>query len=94
MLPNRIALYLTAIGDLVAAVAPFVFDFGGSEKVIAYVGSIIALNAVVVAWLNGWQKYEERTDLLEAEVPGFAPVVAPSAGEPPAGAVGGKQGEQ
>lgn len=63
MLPNRIALYLTAIGDLAAAVAPFVVDFGGSEKVVAYTGTIIALNAVVIQWLQGWQKYEERVAL-------------------------------
>jgi len=66
MLPNRIALYLTAVGDLVAAVAPFIADFGGSEKVIAYTGTILALNAVVITWLQGWQKYEARvhsTDL-------------------------------
>lgn len=60
MLTNRIAVYLTAIGDLAAAVAPFVLDFGGSEKIAAYVASVLAVNAVVVTWLNGWQKYEER----------------------------------
>lgn len=63
MLPNRIAIYLTAAGDLVAALAPFIFDFGGSEKVAAYVASILGVNAVVVTWLNGWQRYEERTAL-------------------------------
>lgn len=60
MLPNRIALYLTAVGDLVAALAPFILDFGGSEKIAAYVASILGVNAVVVAWLQGWQKYEAR----------------------------------
>lgn len=57
---NRIAIYLTAVGDLAAAVAPFVLDFGGSEKIVAYVGSILALNAVIIKWLDGWQKYEQR----------------------------------
>lgn len=63
MLPNRIAIWLTAAGDLVAAVAPFIFDFGGSEKIAAYVASILGVNLVVVQWLNGWAKYEERVAL-------------------------------
>ena len=56
--PNRIAIYLTAAGDLAAAVAPFILDFGGSEKIVAYVASVVALNAVVIKWLDGWSKYE------------------------------------
>jgi NADH:ubiquinone oxidoreductase subunit 6 (subunit J) len=60
VLANRIALYLTAAGDLVAAAAPFVLDFGGSEKIIGYIAAILGLNAVVIKWLDGWQKYEER----------------------------------
>jgi len=63
MLPNRIAIYLTAAGDLVAALAPFIIDFGGSEKIAAYTASILGVNAVVVTWLRGWQQYEERTAL-------------------------------
>jgi len=63
LLPNRIAIYLTAVGDLVAGLAPFIVDFGGSEKVVAYTASILAVNAVVIAWLQGWQKYEERVAL-------------------------------
>lgn len=63
MLPNRIALYLTAVGDLVAGLAPFILDFGGSEKIASYVASILAVNGVVIAWLLGWQRYEERTAL-------------------------------
>lgn len=63
MLPNRIALYLTAAADLVAALAPFILDFGGSEKIAAYVASVLGVNAVVVTWLRGWQQYEERTAL-------------------------------
>lgn len=66
-LPNRLALYLTAAGDLVAAVAPFVIDFGGSEKVIAYTGTIVALNAVIIQWLQGWQKYEARQALKDEQ---------------------------
>lgn len=60
MTAGRVALYLTAAGDLVAAVAPFVLDFGGSEKIVAYTGTILALNAVVIKWLDGWSKYERE----------------------------------
>lgn len=67
-LPNRVALYLAAIGDLVAGLAPFVVDFGGSEKIVAYTASILAANAVVVTWLRGWQKYEDRTALEDIVV--------------------------
>lgn len=62
MYPNRVALWLTAIGDLAAGLAPFILDFGGSEKIVAYIGSVLAANAVVIAWLNGWQKYEARNE--------------------------------
>lgn len=60
MSANRIALYLTAAGDLLAAILPFVIDFGGSEKIIAYATGVAGVNAVVIKWLDGWQKYEDR----------------------------------
>ena len=81
MLPNRIAIYLTAAGDLVAALAPFILDFGGSEKIAAYVASILGVNAVVVTWLQGWHKYEERTalePLIDAQLGVAAPGEEPS----------------
>lgn len=76
MLPNRIALYLTAAGDLVAAVLPFIVDFGGSETVVGYATAIVALNGVVITWLQGWQKYEERQALADFAVPGVGAGVA------------------
>ena len=103
ILPNRVALYLTIAGDLVAALAPFILDFGGSEKVVAYVGTILAANLAVITWLRGWQQYEERMDLIEAGVPGYGPV-SPDADveDRPVGSgstldrptVGGKAGER
>jgi hypothetical protein len=76
LLPNRIALYLTAAGDLVAAALPFIVDFGASEKIVGYATAIVALNGVVVTWLRGWQKYEERQALSEFAVPGTVPEMA------------------
>jgi len=76
MLPNRIALYLTAAGDLAAAVLPFIVDFGASEKIVAYATAIAALNGVVVTWLRGWQKYEERQALSDFAVPAGVPDMA------------------
>lgn len=68
MLPNRIALYLTGVGNLVAGVAPFVLDFARSPaQAAAYVTSLLGVNAVVVTWLRGWQKWEERTSLKSLE---------------------------
>ena len=70
MLPNRIALYLTAAGDLVAAVLPFIVDFGASEKIVGDATAIVAVNGVVITWLRGWQKYEERQALSDVAMPG------------------------
>jgi hypothetical protein len=69
LLPNRIALYLTAAGDLVAAALPFIVDFGASEQIVAYGTAILALNGVVITWLRGWQKYEERQALSDFAAP-------------------------
>lgn len=69
MLPNRIALYLTAAGDLAAAALPFIVDFGASEQIVAYGTAILALNGVVITWLRGWQKYEERQALSDFAIP-------------------------
>jgi hydrogenase-4 membrane subunit HyfE len=76
LLPNRIALYLTAVGDLVAAALPFIVDFGATEQIVAYATTILALNGVVVTWLLGWQKYEERQALSEFALPARVPEMA------------------
>jgi hypothetical protein len=64
MLPNRVALYLTAFGDLLAGLAPIVFglDINGAEEFVPYVSAIGAANGVVITWLLGWQKYEQREE--------------------------------
>jgi hypothetical protein len=76
VLPNRIALYLTAAADLVAAVLPFIVDFGASEKIVGYATAILAVNGVVITWLRGWQKYEERQALSDFAVPAGVPEMA------------------
>jgi len=62
MLPNRIALYFTALAALCAAVVPVLADFDTSST-IGVVGGVGALAGVVGVWLYNWGKYEERTAL-------------------------------
>lgn len=59
MLPNRIAVWLTAGAALAAALAPVVgnLDWTSTAGVVA---GISAITAVVYKWLDGWQKHEER----------------------------------
>ena len=62
MLPNRIAVYFTALAALAAALTPVIANLDLTST-IGIVGGVGALAGVVSVWLNGWQKYEERTDL-------------------------------
>ena len=63
MLPNRIAVYLTAVAALAAGLSPVVADLDLTSTV-GVLGGVGALVAVVRKWLEGWQSYEERVDLL------------------------------
>lgn len=59
MLPNRIAVYLTGVGNLLVGVAPFVVGFlDNPQEALAYVGAAVGMNAVVVTWLYNWGKWE------------------------------------
>ncbi len=62
-LPNRLVAYATALLGLVAALAPVIadLDWESTASVIAGVG---VTAAAALVWLNGYQKYEERQDLL------------------------------
>lgn len=62
MLPNRIAVYTTAVAALCAGLAPVVANLD-IESTIGVIGGIGAIAAVVSTWLYNWGKYEERTDL-------------------------------
>ena len=82
VLPNRIALYLTAAAGLLGALAPVVADLD-IESVAGIAAGLAAIAAVVYKWLDGWQKYEERTalePLIEDQL--GAGIVAPG-GPPP-----------
>lgn len=66
--PNRVALYLTSLAGLGAAVAPVVADLDLTST-IGVIGGLAAILGVVRKWLEGWQAHEER----EA----FPPVLPP-----------------
>lgn len=59
MKPNRIAVYLTALSGLSAAVAVPVANLDTSSTV-GVLGGLVAILGVAVKWLDGWQKYEDR----------------------------------
>ena len=61
-MPNRIAVYLTVAAGLLGALAPVVADLD-IESVAGIAAGLAAIAAVVYKWLEGWQKYEERTAL-------------------------------
>jgi hypothetical protein len=61
-MPNRIAIYLTAIAGLLTALAPVVADLDTSSTV-GILGGLAAVTVVAREFLVGWRQYEERTDL-------------------------------
>lgn len=63
-MPNRIAVYLTALAGLLTALAPAVANLDFTSTVGA-VGGFVGIAVVVQKWLEGWQKYEDRTALAE-----------------------------
>lgn len=66
MLPNRIALYLTTIAGLLTALAPVVADLD-TTSTAGLIGGFAGIALVVQKWLDGWQKYEDRTALDNLE---------------------------
>ena len=81
-MPNRIAVYLTVAAGLLGALAPVIADLD-IESVAGIAAGLAAIAAVVYKWLEGWQKYEERTalePLVEQQL--GAGVVDPSAPPP------------
>ena len=61
-MPNRIAVYFTALAALCAAIVPAIANLN-TTSTIGIIGGVGALAAVVSTWLVGWQKYEERVAL-------------------------------
>lgn len=62
MLPNRLALYFTALAALAGGLTPVIANLDLSST-IGVVGGIGAFSAVIAVWLFNWGKYEERTAL-------------------------------
>lgn len=62
MLPNRIAVYLTAAAGLCTALAPVAANLDVTSTV-GIVGAFAGVAVVVKQWLSGWAKYEERVAL-------------------------------
>ena len=78
-MPNRIAVYFTALAALCAAIVPALANLD-TTSTIGIIGGVGALAAVVSTWLVGWQKYEERValePLVEEQL--TAPPPAPQA---------------
>lgn len=66
MLPNRIAVYLTAAAGLLTAITPAVADLD-TTSTAGLVGGFIGIAGIVHKFLEGWQRYEERTELERFE---------------------------
>lgn len=58
--PNRVAIYLTVLGDVLAAVLVVAADLQ-SESAIAVLTAAVAVNAKVLVWLKGWQQTEKAS---------------------------------
>ena len=56
--PNRVALYLTALADVLAVVLVLVADLGLVE-VGTVVAALAAANAKALSFVKGWQQYEQ-----------------------------------
>lgn len=61
-MPNRIVSYTIALLGLVGAIAPVAADLDWESTAGVLVG-IGVIASIGVKWLEGWQRYEERTDL-------------------------------
>lgn len=68
-MPNRIAVYLTALAALAGGLAPVVANLDLTSTIGISAG-LVAITAVVYKWLEGWQHYESRTALADLDVPG------------------------
>lgn len=60
LLPNRVAIYLTAALSLAIGVLPLVADLDWTSTA-GLVAGLVPILAVVYKWLDGWQAYEARS---------------------------------
>lgn len=68
-MPNRIAVYLTALAALAGGLAPVVGNLDLTST-IGIAAGLATIATVVHKWLEGWQHYESRTALADLGVPG------------------------
>lgn len=66
MLPNRIAVYLTAAAALLGGLAPAVanLDLQSSAGIVAGIAGVVA---VARKWLEGWQQHEYQKSYQDHE---------------------------
>ena len=55
--PNRVALYLTGLADVLAVALVLATDLQATS-VVAVLTGVAAVNAKVLTWLKGWQRME------------------------------------
>ena len=56
-LPNRVAVYATALVGLLAALAPVIADMDWESTAGVIAGATVILG-IAYKWLQGWQQYE------------------------------------
>lgn len=58
---NRIVTILTVIAGVIVAGLPVLADMD-TTSTAGVLGGLASISVVVVKWLDGWQKFESRTD--------------------------------
>jgi protein-S-isoprenylcysteine O-methyltransferase Ste14 len=86
--PNRVVATATAVLGLVAALAPVVADLDWTST-LGVVAGVGVVAAAALKWLDGWQKYEERTAIELGELQGLPPAEYDEDAPQPEGSVGG-----
>lgn len=68
--PNRVAVYLTALSGLSAAIAVPVADLD-VQSTAGVISGLVAILVVALKWLAGWQAHEaaERMDVRLGHIP-------------------------
>ena len=61
-LPNRVVAYATALIGLLGALIPLIENYDWESE--SFLGGFGLIAIAAYKWLDGWQKYEERQDLL------------------------------
>lgn len=69
-LPNRMAVYLTALAGLATALAPVIANLD-TTSTVGVVGGFAGIATVVAVWLNGWSRHEGREAISAIENPGM-----------------------